>query len=144
MPVQAGKGAAALQVLGEEENLRAYYPARVGLPAWHMWKGLSLGASAEGVAFAGGRPVMQPADGGGAAPGVEAYARSLRRFAGRLRTGRAKEAALARAAAVLAAPAAPLFLPPLQPAPAPQMARPGALGPVAGVPAGVAFFLRCC
>ena len=69
--------AAAREAAAEEDNLRAYYPQRVGQPAWHVWKGLALGASAEGVPYAPGRPCMRPADGSPALPPPDAYARSL-------------------------------------------------------------------
>jgi hypothetical protein len=72
---------------------------------------------------------MRPADGSAAVPPVDAYARSLARFAAGMRNGRAKQAALARAAAALAAPKAPPAPPPAPvappPAPQPAAAPPG-------------------
>jgi hypothetical protein len=57
---QGGKDGRAQQPVYEDENLRAYYQGRPGLSSWHSWKGLALGASAEGIAYAAGRPIMRP------------------------------------------------------------------------------------
>lgn len=54
---QGGKEAKVVQQY-TEENLRAHYRGRAGPPAWQAWRGLALGASAEGVAYAAGKPVL--------------------------------------------------------------------------------------
>ncbi|BDA45471.1 probable Bromodomain-containing protein 9 at N-terminal half [Coccomyxa sp. Obi] len=111
----AGLGGKEAKVVQQytEENLRAHYRGRAGPPAWQAWRGLALGASAEGVAYAAGKPVLcQP--GGAAAAGVpsgDTYARSLARFAAGI-CGRAREAILSRAARLLSAPVAPAYVPP--------------------------------
>ena len=74
----------------EDENLRGSYPQRYGHASWHAWRGLALGASAEGVAYAAGPPLLRPASGAQGLPPVDAYARSLQRFAAGMREGRAK------------------------------------------------------
>ena len=84
----------------EDENLRGSYPQRYGHASWHAWRGLALGASAEGVAYAAGPPLLRPAGGAPGVPPVDAYARSLQRVAAGMRAGgRAKVGPAATAAA---------------------------------------------
>lgn len=117
---QGGREAKAAPVY-EEENLRAYYRTRTGPPAWQAWRGLALGATAEGVAYAAGKPVLCQVGGGAASvPSGEAYARSLARFAAGI-CGRARDAVLSRAAHVLSAPVAPAYV---APAPPPRVQQP--------------------
>ncbi len=122
---QVGKEAKAAPQY-TDQFLRAHYRVRFGQPAWQALRGLALGATAEGVPYASGRPVLCQAGGAiGGVPSGETYARSLARFAAGV-CGRAREAVLSRAARLLSAPVAPAYVAParvqLAPASAPSAA----------------------
>ena len=96
----------------QDENLRAHYRGRAGPPTWQAWRGLALGATAEGIPYASGKPVLCQAAGAAAGiPSGESYARSLARYAASV-CGRAREAVLSRAARLLSAPVAPAYVAP--------------------------------
>ena len=80
-PKAGVRAATAAALSAAEDNLpRETYPSRVTrVLGAHQWKGLSLGATAEDVPFASGRPLARPAT--GALPSGEQYGASLERFA---------------------------------------------------------------
>ena len=80
-PKAGVRAATAAALSAAEDNLpRETYLSRVTrVLGAHQWKGLSLGATAEDVPFASGRPLARPAT--GALPSGEQYGASLERFA---------------------------------------------------------------
>ena len=80
-PKAGVRAATAAALSAAEDNLpRETYLSRVTrVLGAHQWKGLSLGATAEDVPFASGRPLARPAM--GALPSGEQYGASLERFA---------------------------------------------------------------